>query len=316
MSKRVQSFVTGIDAAVFGVLDLPAASRFLDDWGLSRRRSGRSGADFACVDGSEVLVRPLDSPRLPPAIEPGSTLRELVWGVESRRALDAIGANLARDRSVTEDAGALHTTDDLGLGIAFRVTRRKALKARPAAFNAPGCVQRLDRPSSFYERAQPREISHVVLGVPDIRAVERFYCGRLGFRVSDYYVGRAVFLRASLAGNHHHLFVLNSGDRRVHFDHIAFKVRDIHEVIGGGQALAARGWQTHAGPGRHYPSSACFWYFKSPLGGAAEYAADEDMVTAKWRPRRFVMSPEKFSEWRFNAPHGFAGAAIAGSRRA
>jgi catechol 2,3-dioxygenase-like lactoylglutathione lyase family enzyme len=316
MSKRVPSFVTGIDAAVFGVLDLRAADRFLDDWGLSRRRSDRSGADFACVDRSEVLVRPLESPRLPPAIEPGSTLRELVWGVASRRALDAIGANLARDRSVTEDAGALHTTDDLGLGIAFRVTRRKALKARPGAFNAPGCVQRLDRPSPFYERALPQEISHVVLGVPDIRAVEHFYCGRLGFRVSDHYVGRAVFLRAAPAGNHHHLFALNSADRKPRFDHIAFKVRDIHEVIGGGQALAARGWTTHAGPGRHYPSSACFWYFKSPLGGAAEYAADEDMVTARWRPRRFAMRPENFSEWRFNAPEGLAGAAIAGSRRA
>jgi catechol 2,3-dioxygenase-like lactoylglutathione lyase family enzyme len=316
MSKRVPSFVTGIDAAVFGVLDLPAASLFLDDWGLRRLRSGKLGADFACVDRSEVLVRPFDSPELPPAIEPGSTLRELVWGVASRRALDAIGANLARDRSVTEDAGALHATDDLGLGIAFRVTRRKRLKSRPGAFNAPGCVQRLDRPSPFYERAQPKEISHVVLGVPDIRAFERFYCGRLGFRVSDHYVGRAVFLRAAPAGNHHHLFVLNSADRKAHFDHIAFKVRDIHEVIGGGQSLAARGWTTHAGPGRHYPSSACFWYFKSPLGGAAEYAADEDMVTAKWRPRRFTMSPEKFSEWRFNAPEGLAGAAIAGSRRA
>ena len=317
MSKRIPSFVTGIDAAVFGVADLRAATRFLDDWGLSRLRSGRSCADFACADRSEVSVRPIDSRELPKAIEPGSTLRELVWGVGSARALDAIGANLARDRSVTEGSGGtLHSADDLGLGIAFRATRRKALKARPGAFNAPGCVQRLDRPAPFYERAQPQEISHVVLGVPDIRAVERFYCGRLGFRVSDHYVGRAVFLRASPAGNHHHLFVLNSGDRKLRFDHIAFKVRDVHEVIGGGQALAARGWATHAGPGRHYPSSACFWYFKSPLGGAAEYAADEDMVTARWRPRRFAMRPENFSEWRFNAPHGLAGAAIAGSRRA
>jgi len=319
MSKRVPSFITGIDAAVFGVADLRAATRFLDDWGLSRLRSGRWGADFACVDRSEVLVRPIDSRELPKAVEPGSTLRELVWSVASKRALDAIGANLARDRSVSEDSeGALHSADDLGLRLAFRVTRRKVLKARPGAFNAPGCVQRLDRPAPFYGRALPQEISHVVLGVPDIRAVERFYCGRLGFRVSDRYVGRAVFLRASPAGNHHHLFVLNSGDRKLRFDHIAFKVRDVHEVIGGGQALAARGWTTHAGPGRHYPSSACFWYFKSPLGGAAEYAADEDMVTAKWRPRRFVMAPENFSEWRFNAPSGggLAGAAIAGSRSA
>jgi len=319
VSQRNSSAITGIDAAVFGVADPRAANRFLDDFGLHRARSGRFGVDYRCVDRSEVLVRPVDSPQLPPAIEPGSTLRELVWGVASRRALEAIAENLSRDRSASFDSGGtLHSVDDSGLAIGFRVTRRKALRARPGEFNSPGCARRIDRRAPFYDRALPQEISHVVLGVPDIGAVERFYCARLGFRVSDRYVGRAVFLRAAPAGNHHHLFVLNSADRTTRFNHIAFKVRDIHEVIGGGQALAARGWQTHAGPGRHYPSSACFWYFKSPLGGAAEYAADEDMVTAKWRPRRFVMSPEKFSEWRFNTPAagGLAGAAIAGSRRA
>lgn len=318
MRKRNSFAITGIDAAVFGVADLRAASRFLDDFGLRRVRSGKSGADYLCVDCSEVSVRPADSPRLPRAIEPGSTLRELIWGVGSRRALDAIAENLGRDRGAAFDSGGtLHSVDDMGLAIGFRLTRRKILKARPSAFNAPGCAVRIDRTAPFYDRATPQEISHVVLGVPDIGAVERFYCARLGFRVSDRYVGRAVFLRAAPAGNHHHLFVLNSADRGIHFNHIAFKVRDIHEVIGGGQALAARGWETHAGPGRHYPSSACFWYFKSPLGGAAEYAADEDMVTAKWRARRFVMAPENFSEWRFNSPRGgLAGAAIAGSRSA
>jgi catechol 2,3-dioxygenase-like lactoylglutathione lyase family enzyme len=319
MSKRVPAFITGIDAAVFGAVDVRAAATFLGDFGLRRVRSGDFGADYACVDRSEVSVRPVDSPGLPHAIEPGSTLRELVWGVKTRRAIEAIAADLGRDRSASFDSdGTLHSFDDDGLGIAFRLTRRKTLKTPPGAVNAPGCVQRVDRPAPYYDRAEPREISHVVLGVPDIEAVVRFYCKRLGFRVSDRYIGRAVFLRAAPAGNHHHLFVLNSGDSKVHFNHIAFKVRDIHEVIGGGQALAARGWETHAGPGRHYPSSACFWYFKSPLGGAAEYAADEDMVTAKWRPRRFVMSPENFSEWRFNTPvaGGLAGAAIAGSRSA
>ena len=320
MSKRFPASITGIDAAVFGVLDLRKAARFLDDWGLRRARSGRSGADYRCVDRSEVIVRAADSRELPPAVEPGSTLREIVWGVASRRSLDAIASGLARDRGVTEDPdGTVHSVDDMGLAIGFRLSRRVTLRSRPAAFNTPGCAVRVDRHAPYYERAVPREISHVVLGVPDIRAVERFYCGRLGFRVSDRYVGRAVFLRAAPAGNHHHLFVLNSADRKVRFNHIAFKVRDIHEVIGGGQALAARGWETHAGPGRHYPSSACFWYFRSPLGGAAEYAADEDMVTPRWRPRRFVMRPENFSEWRFNSPAGrggLAGAAIAGSRSA
>jgi catechol 2,3-dioxygenase-like lactoylglutathione lyase family enzyme len=205
-----------------------------------------------------------------------------------------------------------------GMAIAFRVTKRVKLKGKPLGFNTPGAPGRIDKPTTYYERATPQEISHVVIGVPDMKAVESFYVKRLGFRVSDRYAGRAVFLRAAPSGNHHHLFLLNAMDGQRHFNHIAFKVRDVHEVIGGGQFIARRGWETQAGPGRHYISSACFWYFKSPLGGAAEYAADEDIVTAKWRPRTHRLTPEIFSEWTFNVPadRKLSGAPISTSRQA
>ena len=122
------------------------------------------------------------------------------------------------------------------------------------------------------------------------------------FRSSDRYIGRAVFLRAAPAGNHHHLFLLNSADHRTTFNHICFKVRNIHEVIGGGQFIAERGWETREGPGRHIVSSACFWYFKSPVAGGFEYAADEDMVTENWKAGEFEASAVVFTEWRFNLP--------------
>ena len=307
--------ITGIDAVTFGVENMALAARFLGDWGVKRVGEGV----YRCANRADVRIERLDAPDLPPAIEPGSTLREIVWGVDTRRALDAIRHELARDRAV--DAvrdGSFRTTDDAGLAIAFRLAKRIKLKGRPLGFNTPGAPGRIDKPTTYYERATPQEISHVVIGVPDMKAVERFYVKRLGFRVSDRYAGRAVFLRAAPAGNHHHLFLLNSQDGRSHFNHIAFKVRDVHEVIGGGQFIARRGWETQAGPGRHYVSSACFWYFKSPLGGAAEYAADEDVVTPKWRPRTHQLTPEIFSEWTFNVPADkrLAGAPIAASRPA
>ena len=83
------------------------------------------------------------------------------------------------------------------------------------------------------------------------------------------------------------------------FGHLAFKVRDIHEVIAGGQYIDAQGWRTFAGPGRHIVSSANFWYFQSPFGGAWEYAADEDMVTEAWLPHDFAAEAHIFSEWTF-----------------
>jgi hypothetical protein len=93
-------------------------------------------------------------------------------------------------------------------------------------------------------------------------------------------------------------------------------VRDVHEVIGGGQHIVRQGWTSQAGPGRHYISSACFWYFKSPVGGAFEYAADEDMVTEAWVPGEYDMSPEIFTEWKFNLGVETGSMPIAASRPA
>lgn len=307
--------ITGIDAVTFGVEDVAEATRFLEDWGVKRAGAGV----YRCANRAEVRIRPVDAPDLPQAFEEGSTLREILWGVDSQRALDAIRRELARDRELRADRdGTLHTVDDAGMAIAFRVTKRIKLKGKPLGFNTPGAPGRIDKPTTYYERATPQEISHVVIGVPDMKKVESFYMKRLGFRVSDRYAGRAVFLRAAPAGNHHHLFLLNAQDGHCHFNHIAFKVRDIHEVIGGGQFIVRRGWQSQSGPGRHYVSSACFWYFKSPLGGAAEYAADEDVVTAKWKPHTRQFTPEIYSEWTFNVPPDkqATGAPMAASRNA
>ena len=143
-------------------------------------------------------------------------------------------------------------------------------------------------------------ISHIVFGVPDYRVVEEFYA-RIGFVATDRYKNRGGFLRSARRGNHHNLFVMNIDGKKPIFNHLAFKVRDIHEVIGGGQFLNKQGWQTAVGPGRHYISSACFWYVQSPFGGDMEYCADEDIMTEKWQPREFEVGPDMFSEWKFNA---------------
>ena len=79
------------------------------------------------------------------------------------------------------------------------------------------------------------------------------------------------------------------------FHHVAFEVRDIHEVFGGGIAFGNKGWDTAVGPGRHPVSSAYFWYFKNPLGGAIEYFSDTDVATEHWQAVDFAEG--RFSEW-------------------
>ena len=270
--------LTGIEGVEFVVQDMPTALRFLDDWGLARQQVDPARASFTCADGSYISIEPLAAA---PAgrVEAGPTVAAVVWGAPDQQTVESLARELARDRAVTTDAqGTVWSQDDMGLRIGIRVSQRKSLSAAPYQPNTPGFSGRVDRRATVYERAVPQEISHVVFGVPDLAPVEKFYRERLGFLVSDRYIGRAVFLRAAPAGNHHHLFLLNSSDFQTHFNHICFKVREIHEVIGGGQFIAERGWETREGPGRHIVSSACFWYFRSPVAGGFEYAADDDMV--------------------------------------
>jgi catechol-2,3-dioxygenase len=127
--------------------------------------------------------------------------------------------------------------------------------------------------------------------------MERFYVGRLGFAVSDRYPGRGVFLRCAPEGGHHDLFLLQPPVPKRGLNHVAFAVRDIHEVFGGGLHISRCGWDTELGPGRHPISSAYFWYVKNPAGGLIEYYTDEDQLDAAWQPREFQQSTEAFAEW-------------------
>ena len=163
--------------------------------------------------------------------------------------------------------------------------------------NAIGSVERVDERSVFYERAQPIRMGHIVFVVPDLKAAEKFYTKRLGFIVSDRYAGgRAVFLRYAARSDHHNLFFIQAGDGKTKkIDHVAFEVRDIHEVFAGGLYFARKGWPTEVGPGRHPISSAYFWYFKNPSGGSIEYFTDSDQLTEKWKPTTYKVN--KFSEW-------------------
>ena len=135
--------------------------------------------------------------------------------------------------------------------------------------NTPGTPLRVDAPSPVYERAIPFNVGHVVLFVSDLAEAETFYTEVLGFHVSDRYPQYGTFLRCNPKGGHHNLFLLKSPTGQPKLNHVAYTVRDIHEVFGGGMFLNERGWKTAIGPGRHKVSSAYFWYFDNPCGGEA-----------------------------------------------
>src|SRR5579859_4322896 len=77
----------GIDAIVFGVADMATARRFLDDWGVTQVSVADDRLVYRTRDGAEVIVRPHDAPDLPPPIESGNTVREVIWGAASEQEL-------------------------------------------------------------------------------------------------------------------------------------------------------------------------------------------------------------------------------------
>lgn len=301
MTSANRFTIDGIDRIKFAVEKFDDACRFATDWGLTRIAGDATGSLFRAMDGSEVEIVATDLavPGRRPIID-SSGLCEATFGVTDPDGLTRLGDMLSKDRSVTLDAtGTLHSVDDLGIPIAFRMSRRHATVAEPTRFNSPGLPDRINRRAARYVAAKPHEISHMAIGVDNAGEASRFYIDRLGFIVSDHYANRGVFLRCAPAGNHHHLFFMNAKRPGTRFNHLAFKVRDVHEVIGGGQRLSALGWSTFAGPGRHAVSSACFWYFNTPLACAWEYAADEDIVTETWETTDFAATADIFSEWTF-----------------
>lgn len=287
----------GIDAVVFSVSDMTEAKRFLDDWGVSQVSATAEKLVYRTRDGAEVIVRPSDAPDLPPPIESGNTVREVIWGAATEQELEHTVANLKSVDSFRIGAdGLARVTDPNGMSVAVRVSKRTPIVVQPTQPNAPGSHQRVNKRSPIYDRAHPINIGHVVLFAADFAAMRAFYTERFGFVVSDEYPGHGVFTRCQQVGDHHNLFMLNRPGR-AGINHVAFTVTDVHEVIGGGIAMAKKGWKTEIGPGRHPISSAYFWYFENPLAAPLEYYADEDYCTEAWKPGQFERKPELFAEW-------------------
>jgi len=160
--------ITGIDRIVYGVTDLTQCARFFRDWGLRPMAGDRPC--FATLDGGEVELRAADDAGLPAAIEPGPTLRRLVWGVDSEASLAALRDRLADHGTVSEDEDGPGLADPNGLRLSFRVSRRRAVEAAGADMNTAARHPRVDRRAPIYDRAEPVSIGHVVLFSPDVMA--------------------------------------------------------------------------------------------------------------------------------------------------
>lgn len=289
--------VLGIDEITYGADDLPLCKRFFSDWGMALMQESDQVLIFETQNGCRVVIKASESSDLPPAIESGPTLREVVWGVSSAEVLERFALRLKDAPGYINQGTRIGCMDPNGLAVRFQVTQKREIEVECAEMNTWSHKHRINQRSPAYERASPIEVGHVVFFVKDVQACESFYCDNFGFVPSDHYPGRGAFLRCAEEGGHHDIFLLQPPEARAGLNHVAFTVRDIHEVFGGGLHMSRQGWDTQLGPGRHPISSAYFWYFRNPAGGLIEYYADEDQLNEAWEPRDFEPGPTMFAEW-------------------
>nr|WP_315428986.1 VOC family protein [uncultured Albidiferax sp.] len=287
--------ILGPDALVFGVDDVPACVQYLTDYGLTPVDVSAEGGRFEALDGTFVEVRHKDNSGLPPAMGTASMLRETVYGVADAATLDAIEAELGRDREVRRDAqGRVQAVDDMGFALAFQVSVRRPIQLPAETVNAPGAAPQ--RPVNQVAvtpdmQALPRSLSHVVYFVPDAAKAEAFY-QRLGFVCTDRFAGVGPFLRPAGTTDHHTLFMIQTPPFMKGCEHFTFHMGGPTEVMLAGTRFVNKGYQSFWGPGRHLFGSNWFWYFNSPLGCHVEYDADMDLHDADWLAREAPMGAD------------------------
>ena len=217
---------------------------------------------------------------------------------DANKHLELLKAKLSAEPKFESSATKVQCLDPNGMTIVFEKTMTTDVsKSKTEGINQFGNVQRVNAASPVYDKAEPVDIGHVVFFTPDLKTTQAFYIEKLGFHLSDAYTNRGAFLRCRGEGFHHDLFLLSIPNKPAGLNHVAFVVRDIHEVIGGGLSMNRQQWSTFIGPGRHPISSAYFWYVNSPLGGAFEYYTNDDYLTEEWKPREEEHRLELFTEW-------------------
>ncbi|HTX09648.1 MAG TPA: VOC family protein [Solirubrobacteraceae bacterium] len=282
-----------VEEVHFGVEDVTKCVQFFDDFGLIRTDPTRGTVIFTTPMGQRVHLHPADDPSLPPALEDGSTIREVIWGVERAEDLGALGDDLAGDRDVSADeAGTLHTYDDSGFGVGLRVAvpRQREISHRPT--NATGAVNRWNQPLSRLGRAHPLRICHIALFIPTDgweRAVS-FYVDRLRFRITDQLLDMGTFMQCEGDDDQHTLLLAHRANR-TGINHVAYEVMNFDELAEGGNHMIACGWKEARRLGRHTIGSNVFRFFHAPCGGRVEYAFDMDRVDQNYGPNIYEQRP-------------------------
>lgn len=189
-----------------------------------------------------------------------------------------------------------------------------AIEAPPAWNSAHGrprqsTVKRIGAGSATVMR-----LGHTVLNVSDFRASEAWYKELFGFLTSDEIAlapefSLGAFMRCDRGDtptDHHTLFLaqLPTGPG---FNHAAFEVQDLDDLMRGHAHLKAAGADPEWGVGRHVLGSQVFDYWRDPWGFTLEHWTDGDLLTAADPPRKASIQELMGVQWGMPMPSTMGG---------
>jgi catechol 2,3-dioxygenase-like lactoylglutathione lyase family enzyme len=279
-----------VESLSYGVEDIPTGVRYFEDLGLEKLEAGASGATFRTPTSQFIHLRPIGDPSLPSAPESGPTMREAVWGVDSKPALEAIGAELSKDREVkrTPD-GVLHARDEIGFAIAFAVSNPAQAAPERQGYNNYLTSGRVNVRVPHRAKPHPTRIAHIVYLIKNDDKKQKasaFYLERLGFKLTDRSTRVGDFMRVSGSGvDHHSLLLMWIRQQLVRFDHAALELPGFDDVLASGPYMRGKGWKPGWGPGRQSLGSHVFWHMDNPCGGEIEVFTDMDRFDDSWQPK-------------------------------
>ena len=277
-----------IESLTYGIPDIEIGVRYFNDLGFEKVEQGNHGATFRTPTNQFILLRRMDDPGLPSAPESGPTMRETVWGVDSKDTLEAIGAELSKDRDVKRTAdGILNSHDETGFAIAFGVSNPTAATPQWPSYNNYETSRRVNERVAHRSGVRPTRIGHVVYLIkPEGREkASAFYLERLGFRLTDRSLRVGDFMRVPGIADHHSLLLMWIRQKLVRFDHAGVELPGFDDVLASGAYMNGRGWKDTWGPGRQSLGSHVFWHFENPCGGEIEFFTDMDRFDDGWKAK-------------------------------
>ena len=147
-------------------------------------------------------------------------------------------------------------------------------------------------------------LGHAVLEISDFRRAEAWYKNHFGLLTSDeieaapgFAIG--AFLRCDRGDqptDHHTLFLLQ-GPGGARFNHAAFEVESLDDLMRGHAHLKSEGRTPAWGVGRHILGSQVFDYWKDPWGHELEHWTDGDLFTASEPPGEATLADLLAVQW-------------------